>query len=80
MADTENPVSSQPLERTAPQAAPRDLVTGPILYTLLAFAVPTLASSVLQSINGLINTIGPARPMHMHHGLATAFDLPNVRS
>lgn len=35
----------------------RDLTTGPIGTTLLAFALPTLASSVLQSLNGSINTV-----------------------
>ncbi len=35
----------------------RDLTSGPIGRTLIAFALPTLASSVLQSLNGSINTI-----------------------
>ena len=35
----------------------RDLTTGPIGKTLLLFALPTLGSSVLQSINGSINAI-----------------------
>ncbi len=35
----------------------RDLTTGPIGRTLLLFALPTLGSSVLQSINGSINAI-----------------------
>ena len=35
----------------------RDLTTGPITRTLLAFALPTLASNVLQSLNGSINAI-----------------------
>ena len=35
----------------------RDLTTGAIGWTLLAFAVPTLASSVLQSLNGSINAM-----------------------
>ena len=35
----------------------RDLTTGPIGKTLLAFALPTLGSSVLQSLNGSINAI-----------------------
>ena len=38
-------------------AGRRDLTTGPIGPTLIAFALPTLASSVLQSLNGSINTI-----------------------
>ena len=35
----------------------RDLTSGPIGKTLLLFALPTLGSSVLQSINGSINAI-----------------------
>jgi putative MATE family efflux protein len=35
----------------------RDLTTGPIATTLLAFALPALASNVLQSLNGSINAI-----------------------
>jgi len=35
----------------------RDLTTGPIGTALVSFALPTLASSVLQSLNGSINTI-----------------------
>lgn len=35
----------------------RDLTQGPIARTLLLFALPTLASSILQSLNGSINTI-----------------------
>lgn len=39
------------------QPRQRDLTQGPIGRTLLAFAVPTLASSVLQSLNGSVNAI-----------------------
>ena len=39
----------------------RDLTTGPIGPTLLAFAVPTLASSILQSLNGSINAVWVGR-------------------
>ena len=35
----------------------RDLTQGPIASTLLAFALPTLGSSVLQSLNGSINAV-----------------------
>ena len=35
----------------------RDLTSGPIASTLLAFALPTLGSSVLQSLNGSINAV-----------------------
>ncbi|WP_332837911.1 MATE family efflux transporter [Sphingomonas sp. MA1305] len=36
---------------------PRDLTSGPIGRTLLLFALPTLGSSILQSVNGSINAI-----------------------
>jgi len=39
----------------------RDLTTGPIAPTLLAFALPTLGSSILQSLNGSINAIWVGR-------------------
>lgn len=38
-----------------------NLVTAPIATTLLFFALPTLASSILQSANGSINTIWVGR-------------------
>jgi putative MATE family efflux protein len=41
----------------ASRPAQRDLTTGPIGATLLAFAIPTLISSVIQSLNGSVNTI-----------------------
>ena len=46
-----------------PQPAPakRDLTTGAIPATLLAFALPTLGSNILQSLNGSINTIWVGR-------------------
>jgi putative MATE family efflux protein len=39
----------------------RDLTEGPILKTLALFALPTLASSVLQSLNGSINAVWVGR-------------------
>ena len=39
----------------------RDLTQGPIGKTLLAFAVPTLLSSILQSLNGSINSVWVGR-------------------
>lgn len=39
----------------------RDLISGPISRTLLAFAVPTLVSSILQSLNGSINAVWVGR-------------------
>src|SRR5437763_12491881 len=38
-----------------------NLTEGPIAKTLLAFALPTLASSILQSLNGTINAIWVGR-------------------
>jgi putative MATE family efflux protein len=38
-----------------------DLTRGPIAKTLLAFALPTLASSILQSLNGTVNAIWVGR-------------------
>ena len=38
-----------------------DLTQGPIGKTLLTFALPTLASSILQSLNGTINAIWVGR-------------------
>jgi putative MATE family efflux protein len=45
----------------ASRAGQRDLTQGPIGKALLAFAVPTLISSILQSLNGSINTIWVGR-------------------
>ena len=51
----------------APMAGPvrgrggRDLTSGPITRTLLVFALPTLASNVLQSLNGSVNAIWVGR-------------------
>jgi len=39
----------------------RDLTIGPIGKTLIAFALPTLASNILQSLNGSINSIWVGR-------------------
>ena len=39
----------------------RDLTSGPIGSTLLAFALPTLGSSILQSLNGSINAVWVGR-------------------
>jgi putative MATE family efflux protein len=39
----------------------RDLTQGPIGKTLLAFAVPTLISSIIQSLNGSVNAVWVGR-------------------
>jgi len=51
-------------DATKPAAGPargRDLTQGPITRTLLAFALPTLGSNVLQSLNGSINSVWVGR-------------------
>lgn len=49
----------------APAAQPErlrgDLTEGPVMKTLLVFAVPTLLSNVLQSLNGTVNSIWVGR-------------------
>ncbi|MFS0735686.1 MATE family efflux transporter [Sphingomonas sp. 1P06PA] len=45
----------------AAAASRRDLTTGPIAATLLRFALPTLGSSILQSLNGSVNAIWVGR-------------------
>jgi putative MATE family efflux protein len=39
----------------------KDLTQGPIAKTLMVFALPTLASSILQSLNGTVNAIWVGR-------------------
>ncbi len=51
---------SEPAPRQGPRAR-RDLTTGPITRTLIAFALPTLGSNVLQSLNGSINAVWVGR-------------------
>jgi putative MATE family efflux protein len=46
-----------PAEESRQGKSGRDLTTGPINRTLLAFALPTLGANVLQSLNGSINAI-----------------------
>lgn len=43
------------------RGASHDLTQGPIARTLLAFALPTLGSNVLQSLNGSINAVWVGR-------------------
>jgi putative MATE family efflux protein len=45
----------------SPARGQRDLINGPIAATLLTFALPTLGSNILQSLNGSINTIWVGR-------------------
>jgi putative MATE family efflux protein len=39
----------------------RDLTSGPVMRTLLLFALPTLGSNLLQSLNGTVNSIWVGR-------------------
>ena len=56
--DAESPTRSGP----SPAAhGGRDLTSGPIARTLLLFALPTLGSNILQSLNGSINAIWVGR-------------------
>ena len=51
-------MDAQAQEKALPRRpGQRDLTSGPIAATLLAFALPTLGSSVLQSLNGSVNAI-----------------------
>ncbi|WP_447728943.1 MATE family efflux transporter [Sphingomonas koreensis] len=47
--------------RVPPPGNRRDLTQGPIGRTLLLFALPTLGSNILQSLNGSINSIWVGR-------------------
>ncbi len=62
MADGDMAVKAP--QRGAPPArghGGRDLTVGPIASTLLMFALPTLGSNILQSLNGSINAIWVGR-------------------
>ena len=54
------PSTPRPAARR-PTPGVRDLTTGPISRTLFTFALPTLGSNVLQSLNGSINAIWVGR-------------------
>ncbi len=57
MADQTSARSGPPAGRPGQ----RDLTSGPIARTLLAFALPTLGSSILQSLNGSVNAVWVGR-------------------
>lgn len=48
-------------EQSAPKRGRPNLTSGPIASTLLAFALPTLFSNILQSLNGSINAMWVGR-------------------
>src|SRR5437868_15159996 len=54
-------MTQEAAQRRGPSGGQRDLTSGPIGSTLLLFALPTLGSSVLQSLNGSINTVWVGR-------------------
>lgn len=56
----------------ASSAGAKDLTQGPIASTLLLFAIPTLASNILQSLNGSINAIWVGRFLGAQALAATA--------
>ncbi|WP_298195114.1 MATE family efflux transporter [Novosphingobium sp.] len=53
------------MSEDGPQRGPggghRDLTKGPILTTLLVFSAPTLASNILQALNGSVNSVWVGR-------------------
>ena len=53
-------MASRP-NRPGARPGQRDLTSGPIAATLLAFALPTLGSNILQSLNASINAIWVGR-------------------
>lgn len=53
--------SDSPSPRPAGPAQRRDLTSGPVMRTLLVFALPTLGSNLLQSLNGTVNSIWVGR-------------------
>ncbi len=57
MADVESNLSEDLAPPPPMRHGQRDLTTGPIAATLIAFALPTLGANVLQSLNGSINAI-----------------------
>ena len=54
---TSDPTAPPPAAAAPTVHGALDLTSGPSTRTLLAFMIPTLGSSVLQSLNGSINTI-----------------------
>ncbi|PZO70207.1 MAG: MATE family efflux transporter, partial [Sphingomonas taxi] len=56
-----SPDPSRKREGSSGRPGQRDLTAGPVASTLLAFALPTLGSNVLQSLNGTINAIWVGR-------------------
>ena len=50
-------ITASPVAPAAAGRKGRDLTSGSVGRTMIAFTLPTLASSVLQSLNGSINTV-----------------------
>jgi len=74
-ADPRAPLSPN-LDRPRGKPGQRDLTTGHIGRTLLAFALPTLGSNILQSLNGSINAIWVGR--YLGEGALAATSNANI--
>ena len=61
MLDGTDGAPAHPRPAAGPARGARDLTSGPITRTLILFALPTLASNILQSLNGSINSIWVGR-------------------
>ena len=70
--------SSPNADRPRGKPGQRDLTAGHIGRTLLAFALPTLGSNILQSLNGSINAIGVGR--YLGEGALAATSNANIRN
>lgn len=70
--ESEAPASPHTPTHRAPKGRQGDLTQGPILATLLAFSVPMLISSILQTLNGSINAIWVGRLLGENALAATA--------
>ncbi len=74
-AVSKDPFSAKP-DRPRGKPGQRDLTTGHIGRTLLAFALPTLGSNILQSLNGSINAIWVGR--YLGEGALAATSNANI--
>ncbi len=78
LSDREPRQASSDTPSSRPRGKPnqRDLTTGHIGRTLLAFALPTLGSNILQSLNGSINAIWVGR--YLGEGALAATSNANI--
>jgi putative MATE family efflux protein len=75
-ADDRDPSSGKTETHSRSKPGQRDLTTGHIGRTLLAFALPTLGSNILQSLNGSINAIWVGR--YLGEGALAATSNANI--